>query len=120
MRALDVMLEKGLVMHTQGCRGVIEIMLAMNHNLDLLCIFVSVDVLVIGQVKSSRVFLQPFIIVGNGFHKKAHRLGRVSGAPFLAGFFQLDARWDRFIFSHRSGPCSSLLKTGGLICSPAR
>jgi hypothetical protein len=62
-----------------------------------------VDVLVVGQVKSSRVFLQPFIIVGNGFHKEAHRLGRVSGAPFLAGFFELNARWDGLIVSQRSG-----------------
>lgn len=46
-----------------------------------------VDILVVGQIKGSRMFLQPVIIVGNGTHEEAHRFGGIPRSPFLAGLF---------------------------------
>lgn len=43
------------------------------------------DVLVVGQVKGTRIFLQAFIVVGNSAHEEAHGLGSVARSPFLAG-----------------------------------
>jgi hypothetical protein len=48
---------------------------------------VGLHILVVGQVKCHWVFLQTFVVVGNGAHEEAHRFGGITSPPLLARLF---------------------------------